>query len=242
MMYETMIAPLAGDNPGKRLSAVSSLDDIDLLRFRSQSSFGFFEDVALDGEDQLSSFIQIDDWREINWKMAQPSSDDAAAGSTSSALPPSPRSASEQESVQFEYINELTVATRTFQSPNGQSVPYAVAIRAFRVISSGGGHAQYQVVVSTQTKVWKCWKRFSDFKLLAEYAKISDLTQTVQAWGEIQSTQRWFRCLEANYLRTKCYYLEKFIGCLLFELPSPSLLLTFVQAPRDILEEERLMR
>lgn len=40
--------------------------------------------------------------------------------------------------------------------------------------------------MSTDSQVYKLWKRFSDFKLLAEYAKISDLRDTVDAWRRIQ--------------------------------------------------------
>lgn len=43
-------------------------------------------------------------------------------------------------------------------------------------------------------------------------------------------TQRWFRCLDADYLQTKCMLLERFLAQLLFEVPTPSLLLTFVGA------------
>lgn len=43
-------------------------------------------------------------------------------------------------------------------------------------------------------------------------------------------TQRWFRCLDANYLKSKCNLLEKFLAQLLFEVASPSLLLSFVGA------------
>lgn len=47
---------------------------------------------------------------------------------------------------------------------------------------------------------------------------------------ELVQTQRWFRCLEANYLKTKCRLLEKFLAQLLFEVHTPSLLMTFVGA------------
>lgn len=37
--------------------------------------------------------------------------------------------------------------------------------------------------------MFKRWKRFSDFKLLAEYAKISDLRDSVKAWTTIQQVR-----------------------------------------------------
>ncbi|CAN0519850.1 unnamed protein product, partial [Ectocarpus sp. 12 AP-2014] len=42
--------------------------------------------------------------------------------------------------------------------------------------------------------------------------------------------QRWYRCLEANYLKTKCSLLERFLAQFLFEVPTPSLLMNFVGA------------
>lgn len=44
--------------------------------------------------------------------------------------------------------------------------------------------------MSTKGETYKSWKRFSDFKLLAEYAKISDLRDTVTAWTHIQQVLR----------------------------------------------------
>lgn len=70
-------------------------------------------------------------------------------------------------------------------------------------------------------------------ELCAHYAHVFDAvrTQRVLAFGPCSvQTQRWFRCLEANYLKTKCMLLEKFMAQLLFEVPTPSLLLTFVGA------------
>ncbi|CAM9307517.1 unnamed protein product [Phaeothamnion confervicola] len=130
-----------------------------------------------------------------------------------------------------ELRHENVTTTKTWQI-KGRPVPYAVAIGAIRVLKKGGAqHAQYQVVLSTNSRIWRCWKRFSDFKLLAEYARLSGLQHSIVAWTEVQSKQRLFRCLEEAYLRSKCLVLERFMAQLLFELPSPSLLLTFVQAP-----------
>ena len=47
-----------------------------------------------------------------------------------------------------------------------------------------------QVLLSTKDEIYKSWKRFSDFKLLAEYAKISDLRDTVTVWRQIQQVRR----------------------------------------------------
>lgn len=53
-----------------------------------------------------------------------------------------------------------------------------------------GGSTPRQVLMSTKDEMYKSWKRFSDFKLLAEYAKISDLRDTVTVWREIQQVRR----------------------------------------------------
>lgn len=41
-------------------------------------------------------------------------------------------------------------------------------------------------MMSSNNQAFRQWKRFSDFKLLAEYAKISDLRESVGAWRRVQ--------------------------------------------------------
>jgi hypothetical protein len=168
MGYHSLMAPLS-KGPSRR---VSSLDTEDLLRFGSSSSFGFFE-FGQEDEAQ-SSFVQINNWGDINAKSQLPSNCAADSSESNSSSDDQNDDACDSggDKVQFELSQAMTLTTRTFQTPKGKSVPYAVAIRAFRVLGGGGGHAQYQIVVSTQERIWKCWKRFSDFKLLAEYAKV----------------------------------------------------------------------
>jgi hypothetical protein len=170
MGYHSLMAPLS-KGPSRR---VSSLDTEDLLRFGSSSSFGFFE-FGQEDEAQ-SSFVQINNWGDIYAKSQLPSNCAADSSESNSSSDDQNDDAcdSSGDKVQFELSQAMTLTTRTFQTPKGKSVPYAVAIRAFRVLGGGGGHAQYQIVVSTQERIWKCWKRFSDFKLLAEYAKVSN--------------------------------------------------------------------
>lgn len=43
--------------------------------------------------------------------------------------------------------------------------------------------------MSSNNQAYIQWKRFSDFKLLAEYAKISDLRESVVAWRRIQQAR-----------------------------------------------------
>eukprot|EP00904_Undaria_pinnatifida_P000914 jgi/Undpi1/10823/HiC_scaffold_3.g01352.m1 len=196
-----------------------SMDDSFCDRIRSTSSFGWYdESTAFEpAEAETSAFCQIGDWRDLKtWD-----------GGRSHGAP------EEALDVEFQVPHAHVTATKTFRLANhGRPEPYAIAIGATRVlrVSSYASHAEFQVLMSTKDEMYKSWKRFSDFKLLAEYAKISDLRDTVTVWREIQQTQRWFRCLEANYLKNKCMLLEKFLAQLLFAVPTPSLLLTFVGA------------
>lgn len=45
----------------------------------------------------------------------------------------------------------------------------------------------------SNNQTYRQWKRFSDFKLLAEYAKISDFRESVMAWRRVQQV-----CKEAS--------------------------------------------
>ena len=128
----------------------SSIDDLDLMRF-SSSGFGWYDEGATESEDLKSSFIQHDNWREVQTMSTQPSTiahidpaeatlDDGTAAETGAVS--SETAGRVDGSIEFELGAAMTVTTRTFTRPNGASVPYAVAIRAFRVINGHGGHAQ----------------------------------------------------------------------------------------------------
>jgi len=95
--------------------------------------------------------------------------------------------------VEFVVPNAQVTTTKTFRhAKNGQPEPYAVSIGSTRVrrMSPFAVHAEYQVLMSTKDETFKSWKRFSDFKMLAEYAKIADLRDTVRAWTHIQQVGR----------------------------------------------------
>eukprot|EP00903_Cladosiphon_okamuranus_P017799 g16382.t1 len=195
---------------------MGSMDDTYCDRIRSTSSFGWYDDVsAFESVDapQSKPFCQIEDWRNLEtWDGGRETQE----------------TQEEVTDVEFVVPNARVTSTKTFRHGNQQPEPYAVSIGSTRVrrVSPFAVYAEYQVLMSTKDETYKSWKRFSDFKLLAEYAKISDLRDTVTAWTHIQQTQRWFRCLEANYLKTKCRLLEKFLAHLLFEVHTPSLLMT----------------
>ncbi|CAM9858913.1 unnamed protein product [Ascophyllum nodosum] len=213
-------SPRSPMNARKHVARMASLDDSYCDRIRSKSSFGWYdESAAFDTVDVPPPVCcQIEDWRNLEvWdgRKKQAEHEEAALD------------------VEFVVPHDHVTATKTFrQSKHGFPEAYALAIGSTRVIrvSPFASHAEYQVLLSTKHGVYKSWKRYSDFKLLAEYAKISNLEQTAMVWKELQQTQRWFRCLEANYLKTKCELLEKFLAQLLFDVPTPALLLTFVGA------------
>ncbi|CBJ28523.1 conserved unknown protein [Ectocarpus siliculosus] len=205
--------------PSRGVPKMGSMDDSYCDRYRSTSSFGWYEETAaFESMDapQSKAFCQVSDWRNLEtWDGGRHEPQEEAA------------------TVEFVVPNAQVTTTKTFRQGMGQQPePYAVSIGSTRVrrLSPFAVHAEYQVLVSTKDQVHKSWKRYSDFKLLAEYAKISDLRDTVKAWAHIQQTQRWFRCLEANYLKTKCSLLERFLAQFLFEVPTPSLLMNFVGA------------
>jgi hypothetical protein len=137
-----------------------SLDDQDLLRFRSSSSFGWYdEDTMSDDLGNSGSavgFQQIDDWRE----------------GTEEGWDGGPPGEGSKKEKYFEERSQHMTTTKTFRLAQRGGVPYTVAIRAIRVVGSGVGHAQYEVLLTSGDQSWSCWKRFSDFKLLAEYAKV----------------------------------------------------------------------
>ena len=66
------------------------------------------------------------------------------------------------------------------------STPYSPLL----ILLSWDDSVPPQVLLSTKDEIYKSWKRFSDFKLLAEYAKISDLRDTVTVWRQIQQVRR----------------------------------------------------
>ena len=161
-MAAAQAAPLPLSNgqakPASRRASrrFSSIDDLDLMRF-SSSGFGWYDEGATESEDLQSSFIQHDNWREVQSMSLKPSNieyidpakaailDNATAAGPPGATVESTKAGSGDGTIEFELGSAMTVTTRTFTRPNGASVPYAVAIRAFRVINGHGGHAQVSV-------------------------------------------------------------------------------------------------
>lgn len=123
---------------------------------------------------------------------------------------------------------------RPLQSAN--SVSRGSSSRAVSV-SSTYFHAQFLIVISLGSVPHGVWRRHSDFKEL--FYKINRLNNTpgpnhgiykntTLSWQCVLSRQRWFRCLEKNYLSLKCFLIERFMQDLLFESPSPDLINEFL--------------
>lgn len=98
-------------------------------------------------------------------------------------------------------------------------------------------HAQFLVVISLGSVPHGVWRRHSDFKDL--YNKIYSLNNTqgpyhqlfkstILSWQCVVSRQRWFRCLDKNYLSLKCFLIERFMQDLLFESPTPDIINEFL--------------
>ena len=48
------------------------------------------------------------------------------------------------------------------------------------------------------------------------------------SWHCVRRQQRWFRCLEREYLVLKCFLLERFLHDVVFESASPHIIAEFL--------------
>jgi len=95
-------------------------------------------------------------------------------------------------------------------------------------------HAEYLVVISLNSIVFGVWRRHSDFQQLvvkvhAKHEESEDhFKNSIMSWKCVLYKQRWFRCLDKEYLALKCFLLERFMHDLLFESATPKLITTFL--------------
>lgn len=117
-----------------------------------------------------------------------------------------------------------------------------IQVPRFKVVrplgSTSSFHAQFLIVINLGSSVpHGVWRRHSDFKEL--FATVSRLNETpgkyhkvfkntILSWECVLSRQRWFRCLDKNYLALKCFLIERFMQDLLFESPSPDIINEFL--------------
>lgn len=116
----------------------------------------------------------------------------------------------------------------------GMSVSGCVS--GFRLVNQGVIHAQFCVIFSYGSHSYKSWKRYSDFEELYNVvhylhkhtARI--FPRTLAAWEMLIRHRKVFRCVEVKYLIKKSIYLGKFVEALIFEAPSPGLMLHFIRS------------
>lgn len=124
--------------------------------------------------------------------------------------------------------------SKSFLDSNIPSV--TIQIPKFRVRRSASAElfAEYLVVVSLGNVTFGVWRRHSDFKQLANQVQfVNDASDgkfknTVLSWQCLIHRQRWFRCLDKEYLSLKCFLLERFMHDLLFESNSPDMISDFL--------------
>jgi len=124
-----------------------------------------------------------------------------------------------------------TVVSKSFREGNFSTVTIHIHLPHFRVVVDlhGKQHAEFLTVVSLDYIKFGIWRRYSNFQQLAsKIMKSSKYPKTILSWKCVVLRQRWFRCLDKQYLGLKCFLLEKFIHDLVFESDSPDILYEFL--------------
>ena len=120
-----------------------------------------------------------------------------------------------------------------------------------------GKYAQYLVIFCDGNfrNTIGVWKRYSDFSELSRKVTQGEkscatvvtglsplsvdsddqddtppeiLPNAITSWRLLKKRQRWYRCLDANYLSLKVFLLERFLHDILFESSNPQILRDFV--------------
>ena len=119
-----------------------------------------------------------------------------------------------------------------------------------------GKYAQYLVIFCDGNfrNTVGVWKRYSDFSELSRKVTQGEkscatvvtglsplsvdnddqddtpeiLPNAITSWRLLKKRQRWYRCLDANYLSLKVFLLERFLHDILFESSNPQILRDFV--------------
>mmetsp|Transcript_16329 Transcript_16329/g.24206 ORF Transcript_16329/g.24206 Transcript_16329/m.24206 type:complete len:320 (-) Transcript_16329:79-1038(-) len=108
-----------------------------------------------------------------------------------------------------------------------------VHIPKFQIVKCGNDvHAEYLIVVGLGAVTLGVWRRFQDFRNLAnklsKSGKRSQFQNTLCSWYCLRARQRFFRCLDKDYLILKCFLLERFLHDLVFESISPDTVREFL--------------
>lgn len=126
--------------------------------------------------------------------------------------------------------------SKSFENSAIPSLTIQVPRFRTRRMEDGKIHAEYLVVITLGTVTFGIWRRHSEFKDLAlqvlaineKSGKKNKFKNALLSWQCLINRQRWFRCLEKDYLGLKCFLLERFMHDLLFESSSPDLIRTFL--------------
>ncbi|CAM9845553.1 unnamed protein product [Pylaiella littoralis] len=128
-----------------------------------------------------------------------------------------------------------SAVSKSFQCDNcGQITSIMVHIPKFQILQQTGSdvHAEYLIVVGLGTVTLGVWRRFSEFQRLAsKLARSSRRDQFHNAlcsWRCLRERQRWFRCLDVDYLILKTFLLERFLHDFVFESMSPNTVREFL--------------
>lgn len=130
-----------------------------------------------------------------------------------------------------------TSVTKTFECPHCNSMSaMMVHIPKFQIVDRGGEvHAEYLVVMGLGHVTFGVWRRFSQFERLANVIinsttddKEDQYRMSKFSWQCLRRRKRLFRCLDKDYLKLKCFLLERFLHDLVFECSSPSVIRDFL--------------
>ncbi|KAK7238630.1 hypothetical protein SO694_00020320 [Aureococcus anophagefferens] len=116
----------------------------------------------------------------------------------------------------------------------GELTSIMIRIPKYQIVRKGGkSHAEYLVVARLGAVTFGLWRRFAHFTALHD--KISktldkdDYQNTLWSWRCLRRRQRWFRCLDRDYLALKCFLLERFLHDAVFESASSTLFADFLE-------------
>ncbi|CAM9965335.1 unnamed protein product [Chrysoparadoxa australica] len=126
-------------------------------------------------------------------------------------------------------ISKLGLPTPEPNLTGTVSISIAVHISGYRVKKvDSKKHCEYAVALCCGGKRWIRWRRHSDFRHLSKLCTKDQHPGAYQAWEAVRKRQPAFRCLSESYLAEKCFLLGEFLKMVMFDIESPSLLLSFL--------------
>mmetsp|Transcript_6581 Transcript_6581/g.8904 ORF Transcript_6581/g.8904 Transcript_6581/m.8904 type:complete len:321 (+) Transcript_6581:47-1009(+) len=109
----------------------------------------------------------------------------------------------------------------------GTTAQIIIHIPKYRVIQEHFDiHAEYLVVIMVGEHTFGVWRRYTEFKKLAEKLASppnkDQYRNSLCSWKCLRNKRRWYRCLDKEYLALKCFMLQRFLQDLIFESLHPS--------------------